>query len=32
MKFESIKLEKSYRPMIYKNIELADLIKTAENT
>ncbi|CAD8177206.1 unnamed protein product [Paramecium octaurelia] len=31
MKFESIKLEKSYRPMIYKNIELSELIKTTDN-
>ncbi|CAD8183420.1 unnamed protein product [Paramecium octaurelia] len=31
MKFESIKLEKSYRPMIYKSVELSELINTAEN-
>ncbi|CAD8186647.1 unnamed protein product [Paramecium pentaurelia] len=31
MKFESIKLEKSYRPMIYKNIELNELIKISDN-
>jgi double-strand break repair protein MRE11 len=31
MKFESIKLEKSYRPIIYKAVELSDLVKGAES-